>query len=79
MGGEVPGARPDHSPPPSAKVKNDWSCISTPQYALMVRTETTTLCIPVPLFSYFCNIRVYQSASVEDFTILGYEAVQSGI
>jgi hypothetical protein len=45
MGSEVPSARPDHSPPPSAKVKNDWSCISTPQYALMARTETTSFYI----------------------------------
>jgi len=25
----------DHSPPPSAEVKNEWSYASTPQYALM--------------------------------------------
>jgi hypothetical protein len=30
-----PGREADHSPPPSAEVKNAWSYISTPQYAFM--------------------------------------------
>jgi hypothetical protein len=32
-----PGRETDHSPPPSAQVKNSWSYASTPQYAFMAR------------------------------------------
>jgi hypothetical protein len=32
----------DHSPPPSAGVKNVWSYISTPQYAIMVWCSVKT-------------------------------------
>ena len=31
----------DHSPPPSAKVQNAWSYISTPPYSFMACTRTT--------------------------------------
>jgi len=79
MGNEVISAKPDPSPPPSSKVKNNWSCISTPQNALMVCTETTLFYITVPLLSYVCEVWVYHSRSVEDFTILGSEATQIGI
>jgi hypothetical protein len=30
-----PGREADHSPPPSAEVKNAWRCISTPPYVFM--------------------------------------------
>jgi hypothetical protein len=33
--GPFPGRKADHSPPPSAEVKNAWSYTSTPQYAFM--------------------------------------------
>ena len=38
----------DHSPPPSAKVKNDCTCISTP---LVTYRGTTLLivCLPLPV------------------------------
>jgi hypothetical protein len=35
LGVKRPGREADHSPPSSAKVKNEWSYTSTPQYALM--------------------------------------------
>jgi hypothetical protein len=37
LGGGVKrlGRETDHSPPSSAEVKNEWNCISTPQYAFM--------------------------------------------
>jgi hypothetical protein len=34
-GKDPPGREADHSPPPSAEVKNAWSHTSTPQYAFM--------------------------------------------
>jgi len=34
-GGKAAGREADHSPPSSAKVKNAWSCTSTPPYAIM--------------------------------------------
>jgi hypothetical protein len=35
LGVKRPGSEADHSPPPSAEVKNAWSYTSTPQYVLM--------------------------------------------
>jgi len=34
LGVKRPGCETDHQPPSSVKVKNAWSYISTPQYAL---------------------------------------------
>jgi hypothetical protein len=36
LGVKRPGCEADHSPPPSAEVKNAWSYTSIPQYAFMV-------------------------------------------
>jgi hypothetical protein len=35
LGAKRPRREPDHSPPTSAEVKNDWSYTSTPQYIFM--------------------------------------------
>jgi hypothetical protein len=35
LGAKRPGHDANHSPPPSAEVKNAWSYTSTPRYALM--------------------------------------------
>jgi hypothetical protein len=35
LGVHQPGCEADHSPPPSAEVKNAWSYTSTPQYIFM--------------------------------------------
>jgi hypothetical protein len=51
------GCEADHSPPPSAQVKNAWSYTSTPQYVLMVwcsiykkRTDAT---LPLCMWHYY--------------------------
>jgi hypothetical protein len=31
----------DHLPPSTAQIKNEWKCISTPQYGFMACTRTT--------------------------------------
>jgi hypothetical protein len=40
-GDALPGVKPDHSPPSTAEVKNEWSCNSKPPNAFMVCTTTT--------------------------------------
>jgi hypothetical protein len=35
VGGSYPGGEADHSPTSSAKVKKEWSCISTPPIRLL--------------------------------------------
>jgi hypothetical protein len=35
LGVKRPGYEPDHTPPSSAEVKNEWSYTSTPQYVFM--------------------------------------------
>jgi hypothetical protein len=38
--GRLPGHEDDCSPPPSAKVKNAWSCISIPPNVFMVTADS---------------------------------------
>jgi hypothetical protein len=47
---ERPGCEADHSPPPSAEVKNAWSSTSTPPIHLygMVLSWSTEITLPVP-------------------------------
>ena len=59
--GSLPGIKRltcefDHSPPPSAEVKNEWSCASTPSICLhgIYRTRCRFFA-----FTFGCNFRGY--------------------
>jgi hypothetical protein len=50
-----PGREADSSPPPNADVKNAWSYISTPQYALMAWCSVKALCSLIPSVLHMRN------------------------
>jgi hypothetical protein len=53
LGVKRPGREADHSPQPSAEVKNAWKCTSTPPISLhgMMLSQSTGKNLPLPGFN----------------------------
>ena len=54
---QKPRHEANHSPPSTSEVKNEWSYASTPPYAFMTLTETTSPFSPLLCCSLGCDIQ----------------------
>jgi hypothetical protein len=67
------GNEADHSPPPTAEVKNAWSCMSTPPYVSMSQCLMKSVTLPHDLFlqyPFYPRISFSDSVRISSFLIL---------
>jgi hypothetical protein len=77
-GVKLPGREANHSPPPSAKVKNAWSYICAPPYVFMVwciikhRDNFTFTCIIIVILNGFLLCLTYSRTKLKPFCLPQY-------